>query len=522
MSFELPGLNGKVIKTHSGSSKMYKEAVGKFTDKNYLENFIGSQPAMYDKRLINLFTQTGLYSDDFLQMISSSTPYMVDNPDGRFQYQIDMPMDYPTIIKNLSSTDAQPGIDGTTIELVFDKKAFVVNDRITSDEMNQDVLLQVIEDPERYQGHWKYKLRAIGKNPSTDFVHQVFLQVGRKYRKLDNVVGEFTKELSSLGFLSNKLTVTNAIGEMYGVEASVTKWAMLTKDGKKQEIDKDPYGRYKDIQYFSIADRMDPKKSVMFWENSFDTLLRIEMLKMKSNKLIWGRKGRNMDENGNPVYSSPGLWEQMHYGNVHYYTRGQFGPNLFRRILGDLFYGRVDVSNRRALVYTNEAGFDLVSKSLKTDAMNQGFVFNAENYVKGSDNMNLGIQFDFSYFITRETGKVEFKHLKQLDLPLLNNYYGTTARKATPVFMIFDVSSQGGKVSNIREVKLKSHPSMSFGFIPGRVHPEGFGKMQGMLSANKDPWYQMWMEDFAGVFLEDPTRTVLLKELPRFDGDILL
>ncbi len=522
MSFELQGLNGKVIKTHSGSSKMYKEAMGKFTDKNYLENFIGAEPAKYDKRMLNLFTQTELYSDDFLQMISSSDTYWVDNPDGRFTYDIDLPMEYPTIVENLSSSDSQPGIDGTTIELVFDKKAFVVNDRITSDEMNQDVILQVIEDPEKYKGYWKFKFRAISKNPKTDFVHQTFIQVGRKYRKLDNVIGEFTKDLSGLGMLNNKLKVVNSIGEMYGVEASVTKWAMLTKDGKKQEIQKDPYGRYKDIQYFSIADKTNPKNAVMFWENSFDTLLRIEMLKMKSNKLIWGRKGLNRDENGNPIYSSPGLWEQLHYGNVHYYTRGQFGPNLFRRILGDLFYGRVDIANRKALVYTNEAGFDLVSKSLKTDAMNQGFTFNAENYVTGSDKMNLGIQFDFSYFITRETGKVEFKHLKQLDVPQMNNYYTTVGRKAAPVFMIFDVSNQGGKVSNIREVKLRSHPSASFGFIPGRVHPEGFGKMQGMMSANKDPWYQLWMEDFAGVFLEDPTRTVLLKELPRFDGDILL
>jgi hypothetical protein len=309
---------------------------------------------------------------------------------------------------------------------------------------------------------------------------------------------------------------------MYGVEASVTKWALMTKEGKREEIAKDPYGRYKDIQYFSISDRNEPGKSVMFWENSFDTLLRIEMLKMRSNKLIWGRKGLNRDENGNPVYSSPGLWEQLHYGNVHYYSRGQFGPNLFRRILGDLFHGRVDVKDRRALVYTNEAGFDLVSKSLKTDAMNQGFTFNAEKYVTGTDNMNLGVQFDFSYFITRETGRVEFKHLKQLDLPSMNNYYGMTARKATPVFMIFDVTSQGGKPTNVRQVKLRSRPSMTFGYIAGRVHPNGFGSMQGMQSANKNPWYQLWMEDFCGVFIEDKTRTVLLKELPRYDGDILL
>ena len=119
--------------------------------------------------------------------------------------------------------------------------------------------------------------------------------------------------------------------------------------------------------------------------------------------------------------------------------------------------------------------------------------------------------------ITRETGKVELIHLRELDLPQTNLEFGQN-KKSTPVFMVFDVSPQstGGLMNNIREVRMKGSPSMTWGYIDGRQHHLGFAKSQGMSSANKFPGYQIWMEDRCDVFIEDLSRTVLIEEIPQF------
>jgi hypothetical protein len=42
----------------------------------------------------------------------------------------------------------------------------------------------------------------------------------------------------------------------------------------------------------------------------------------------------------------------------------------------------------------------------------------------------------------------------------------------------------------------------------------GFAASQGMQSANKNPWYTIWMKDRLGIFVEDVTRCVMIKENP--------
>jgi hypothetical protein len=52
---------------------------------------------------------------------------------------------------------------------------------------------------------------------------------------------------------------------------------------------------------------------------------------------------------------------------------------------------------------------------------------------------------------------------------------------------------------------------MYYQYIPGSV---GFGAQQTVV-ASKDPYSTYMMKDFAGIFLEDPTKSVIIKEFPR-------
>ena len=504
---KISGLNGN-IKANVGlySSYYSKNALGKFTDKNMLDTILKDRPQQYD-RIIKLFTQSKLYSNDFTELImSNGTPFFIDEPDGQFEYKLHKYSELPKIIENLADTNATPGIDGQEFELVFDKKVFVTNDIITAHRREQEVQLQVVEEPVNYQNYFKYKFRAIGQYADS-YVSQRFLAVGTEYIKIGNRIGEYTTDLSTLGMIDGHLTVTTEGLMEYGIESTMTEYARLKK------IQKDQYGKPLDITYYSVTstDVSGQPINLTLWEPTMAALMRAEMMKMKANMLLWGRQGMAKDEKGRPTKVYAGLWQQMHLGNIVYYNRGQFTMNTLRYTLDNLFHGRVAIGDRKAKVFTNRAGFQLIEKAIREDALSQGFTFNAENYVKGKDNLKLGFMFGFDHYHSKETGDVEFIELEQLNEAVTFLEQGPNKR-VSPIFIILDVSGSASQ-TGIRELKLSSRPNMLSAYIPGVT---GFNGAENVLAASKDPWQTWVMKDFTGIFLEDPTRTVIIKEYPQF------
>jgi hypothetical protein len=170
-------------------------------------------------------------------------------------------------------------------------------------------------------------------------------------------------------------------------------------------------------------------------------------------------------------------------------------------------------------MYTNEAGFDAFQQAIKEEALNSGISFTTgdnSKYIKG-EGQQLQLNFAFNSFVTRETGEVSLIHLKELDLPQTNTEFGQN-KKSTPIFMVFNVSptSDGSMVNNIREVRRKNMPNMTWGYIDGRRSHLGAFKSQGHTASNKFNGYTVFMDDRYDVFIEDTSRCVLIEEIPQF------
>jgi hypothetical protein len=509
-TLNIPGVNGTVV-ANSISSRKLRNGIGKFTAESHIHGFASKSPMVYDK-MIDFFVQKTLYSNDLTELISKNTPFYIEGVNDTWTYEIAKKAEYPKILVNLSDTVSQPGIDNTEIELVFDKSVFVKSDIITSHMMEQEQQLQVVEDPRPYAGGFKYVLRVHTTLPGTSFISQRWLQPGTEYIKIGNVMGEFSTDFSGLSQIGDKLKVTQRLGEEFGVEHQITDWA-------DSRLLKDESGNPLDITYFATGDTVNGKwkTSAVRWLPTVEVMARAEMMRMKTNKLLWQRTGIYRDDQGQTIYCGGGLYEQLNKGNVVTYNRGEFSVDLLRNIFGDLFYGRVPMKERRVLIYTNEAGFDVFETAVKSDAMQSGLHIVAdERFIQGSG-MNMTLSYSFNSIITRESGKIELKHLQELDARTTNTTYGQN-KKRTPVFMVFDVSTMndGSMANNIREVRSKSRPGMRWGYVDGAVHHLGFAASQNMSSANKNPWYELWMKDRVGIFVEDVTRTVLIKENPLY------
>lgn len=512
----LPGLTGFMYKR---VSSMDKRAVGKLTDANHLESFHSSEPADYDKKIISLYTQSSLFSNDFLDMINKSTPFYIDSNSDAWKWEIQVPYKFPKIIDIPTSTLnlSKPGIDGQEFQAVLDTNEFSENAIVSVGSRQYGPRWYVVKDPLPWNAGFLYTFTLVSENPTVDFVSSQFLKVGMELELIDASIGEFDQDLIGLPRLGEKIQMFESLGSGYGFEHKITDWA----DAKML---RDASGKPLDILVYAPQRRneLPLTRNDIKWEPFIEFWMRKSMLELKVKKMIWGKPGTTKSKGGKQELkrTSAGVYHRMrNNGNLVQYNRGEFSANLIRSVFGDLFYRRVDVKDRRVKMYTNEAGFDVFQQALKNDALNSGLTFVADSgdrYLQGKG-QNITYNFAFDSMVTRETGKVELVHLKELDLPQTSVDFGQN-KKSTPIFFVFDVSpsSDGSLVNNIREVRMAGRPSMTWGYIDGTAHHLGFAKSQGMSSANKFPGYEIWMKDRCDVFIEDLSRTVLIEEIPQF------
>jgi len=509
----IPGFTGF---SYARVASMDKRAIGKLTDTNHLESFHTTDPADYDKKIISIYTQSSLYANDFLDMINKSTPFYIDTNSDAWKWDIEVPykfpktIEIPTITQNLTT----PGIDGQEFTIVLDSAEFYQNCIITPHKI-YGPQFAITKDPQPYNDGFLYTCTLVSNNPKVEFVDITYLQPGIEYVLVSQSIGEFDEDLPGLPRMAEKITMYESLGSAVGYKHTITGWA-------DDRMLRNSNGMPLDLMVYINGKRNEKPvtKHDIRWEPFIEFWMRKSMLDLKVEKMIWGKPGivktRGSKQEVKKV--SAGVYYRMrNNGNLVQYNRGQFSVNIFRAVFGDLFYRRVDVANRRVKIYTNEAGFDVFDQALKDDALNSGLTIIADTrFIQGAE-QKLTLNYAFSSMVTRETGRIELVHLKELDLPQNNLEFGQN-KKSTPLFLVFDVSPEGdGSLrNNIREVRMKGRPSMTWGYVDGRRSHLGFARSQGHSAANMFDGYTIFMDDRYDVFIEDLSRCVVIEEVPQF------
>jgi hypothetical protein len=509
----IPGFTGFA---YARVASMDKRAVGKLTDTNHLSSLHSSEPADYDKKIVSIYTQSSLYSNDFLDMLDKSTPFFIKGNTDAWQWDLEIPYKFPKIVEVPTATQniSQVGIDGEEFALVLDSAEFSQNQIITPHKIYGPDWV-VIKDPTPYNGGFLYIFNLVSPNPKSDFVNKMWLQVGIEVQLVNGSIGEFDEQLFGLPRMAEKMTMYESLGSAVGYQHSITGWADDVKLRNNQ-------GQPLDLMVYINARRNEQPvtRNDIRWEPFIEFWMRKSLLDLKVQKMIWGKPGtvktRGSKQEVKKV--SAGVYYRMrNNGNLIQYNRGEFSTAIFRAVFGDLFYRRVDIKDRRVKVYTNESGFDVFNQALKDDALNSGLTIMADNrFIQGSE-QNLVLNYAFNTMVTRETGRIDLVHLKELDLPQTNLEFGQN-KKSTPLFLVFDVSPEGDGTlkNNIREVRMEGRPSMTWGYVDGRRSHLGAMASQGHQAANMQDSYTIFMEDRYDVFIEDLSRCVVVEELPQF------
>lgn len=497
-------------------SSMDGQAIGKFTDTNSLYRLRSDEPSKYSKKVLSLYTQSRLYSNDFLQMVLSSSTEWLDTE--TFSWEVMVPYNLPFIVDIPATTANQgmPGIGGGIFEIIVDRQAFFIHDHITSDR-RWAPQFYVVADGEPVWNGWLYKLTLDTLSPDNDFVDPTWLKPGLQLHRVGNSVGEFDRDLSGLPEMGSKMVMHHTMSAAYGIKHKISKWAKAVRnvDSNGKPLDIIVYNKYK------VGANGQKQILGQTWEGLVESQMQRWMMETKVSRWIWSKPGAART-NGTfqEIKKVPeGLYYMMrNHSNYHPYNKGEFSINLLRNIFGDLFLGREDINKRKVLIFTNLAGMEAFNTAAKKDAMGAGLILNAGNndkFIEGTG-LDLTLKFGFNKVWTLDTGEMSIAHLKELDEAETNLEFGQS-KKRPPIFFVFDISPSGdGRPgTNIRELRLKGWPTLTSGTITGRAQWEGPLTGQRLISASMDPSASIWMEDRDDLFVEDLSRMVLIEELPQ-------
>ncbi|HPR92221.1 MAG TPA: hypothetical protein PLR64_03150, partial [Candidatus Dojkabacteria bacterium] len=345
----IPGLTGF---TYARVSSMDKRAVGKLTDANHLESFHATEPADYDKKVISLYTQSSLYSNDFLDMINKSTPYYIDNNSDAWKWDINVPYKFPKIIDIPASTQdlSKPGIDGQEFQVVLDTNEFSMHSIVSVGSRQYGPRWYAQKDPVPWNTGYLYTFTLVTDNPIVDYVSSTYLQVGIELELVDGAIGEFDQDFLGLPRMGEKITMFESLSSAYGFEHTITDWAdaKMLRDGNGKPMDLLVYAPQR-------RNQLPLTRNDIKWEPFIEFWMRKAMLELKVKRMIWSKPG-TVRTNGNKQElkrTSAGVYHRMrNNGNAVQYNRGEFSANLVRSVFGDLFYRWVDVQDRRAKMYT--------------------------------------------------------------------------------------------------------------------------------------------------------------------------
>jgi hypothetical protein len=261
-------------------SSMNKTAIGKLTDSNHLSMLHMTEPAEYDKKIITLYTQTSLYANDFLQMLQKSKPYYIDKNSDYWQWDVNVPYQFPKITGVPDSTSAQQqiGIDGQEFEFLMDSDEFQINSIITGNKMYGQQFI-IVTDPVPYGRQFKYTATLVTENPLTDFVDPQWLLEGREYVLVSMASGEFDQEGIGLGRLGDKITLYESLGSSVLLQHKITKWA-------DERMLRDKNGNVCDLIVYDNPHRNENGKieHVIRWEPFIEAQLKRECLILRLTK----------------------------------------------------------------------------------------------------------------------------------------------------------------------------------------------------------------------------------------------
>ena len=439
------GSNISVQKTFYNDSQM--------TDMNSLANAMLSKPAELSPIITHL---AGKDDKRFpLSFLTEGVGNVKSIDRLEYEYRVATQRLRTRPLSAAGPTGAAIGIGGATFLLTFPDKYFIFPYVLVSQSGTQ---VRIMKEPEMAVSgtDWEYTVQIVDPNAAA-VVAATDCLPGAIWGQLYAPVGtDFSRGNASNwqapGLVRNKLTTVRKSYHMSGnAKEFVAEFSLPTKGGSTTKLWMD----YE--EYLHMLDFKEECESYYWYgEKTYD-----------SNGLTYMK-----DENGQPVIIGPGLLQQI----VNKDTYSTMTECKLKNIIGDLFYGMTDATQKQVTLYTGTGGAREFDEALKNHfSGNTWKVIDQSKFVTGSGR-SLGLT---GYFNSYE--HVDGHMVNVVKLPLFDHGAVAQARAKHPdtgyslesYRMVFvDQSNYDGQ-NNLQMISKKGRESMRW-CVAGSVVPRGF------------------------------------------------
>lgn len=457
------------------------------TELNHLGAALIAKPEVLESKMTQLFTAYR-YSDNPLTTILSKESREKTLTTSEWEWPLRGAVTRPLVVReNIMPVEVtQPGLRKSTFQLKLDENWFVAGDIIHPGQQNKKFQCRIQEEPYRQGDGWVYTMRAMSDDPSF-FIPLTFFNSGQKWAKLFSQYEEAGEQSGSTQY-SLPLTLKNRMSRFrkkYRVTGDAANEVLAVKIPDEKGQFHDSWIKYAEVEY---------------WQQWYRELER---------GYWYSRQASTVEgANGRPVYTGPGIQEQLEDSHVHRYSH--LSAKLIEEYLMDIFYSRVKPgSGRKIKAFTGEYGMIQFHRAVQ-DWMNKtGFIQVVDQLFidKTSSEYNsnaLAAGYQFVKYRMANGAELELIHNPLYDDREIN--FEIDPLTGYPVesqrFTFLDFSGMG---SSGNMAIMHKQNGYKLGYVAGLQTPYGPTVGNKLMSHSGD-YYEMHVQKQCGFHIEDTSR----------------
>jgi hypothetical protein len=455
------------------------------TDLNHLGMALKAQPHKMMGVMDQLFSAKNYYSGNALSSIlmgNSKTEKKIGQ--NSWEWELKGANTRPLVILEnvLNSAITMPGKMRTTFTIKLDEPWYLPSDVIMPGDHKYQVRIQDHAQP--HGDGWIYTVRLMNDDPQA-FLPLRFLEPGAQWVKLYAQSAEANEQRGSTIF-STPLGLQNRMGK-FSKQYKITDYAstevlavgIADSNGKLHQS----WIKFAEIEY---------------WMQWYQELERSRWYSRSTDTVL--------DANGRPLFSGPGVEEQLEDSHKARYTH--LTAKFAEEYLMDIYYGRVKPGQGRNVKgFAGEYAMLNWHRALDDWSQKSGFVRNVEtftNKVKSEYHNNaLSVGYKMVRYEMANGSSLELVHNPVYDDRSLNfeidpvTGYPYESQKIT----FLDFSGDNG-TSNVELMKREN--SEAFTYVNGLFGPTG--PKSGGQSSHGGSYYEMHVEQVSGIHIKDITK----------------
>lgn len=346
------------------------------------------------------------------------------------------------------------GVGGSIFRVVFPDKWFIFPYTLVS---QSGVLARIMEQPKPVSGGYEYTLKLVSPDQASMPVADV--AAGALFGMLYANVGiDFSRGNASNwaapGLVRSKIGTVRKSYHMAGnAKDYVAQFELPLREGSTTKL-------WMDYEEYRHMLRFKEECEMYYWYG----------------QKTYASNGQNemLDENGQPVISGPGLFEQI----INKDTYSTLTQSKIENTIGDLFYGMTDATDKQVTLYTGIGGAREFDKALRNYYSGSNYLQTTESKFITGTGRNLGIT---GYFTSYD--HIDGHRVNVVKVPLFDHGPVAQASQKHPEtglplesyrMTFVDQSSYDGE-NNLQMINKKGREMLRWA-VAGSVVPKGFAE----------------------------------------------